>query len=217
MKSLFNIFAVTMLVASFSFFGCDTGTNSRELTDEDKKPVKEEEHPHVHTAPHGGHLIELGEHMYNAELVYTDEDPKLTIYILDGHAESPVALPDEELLFSLELEGDTKKELKFTKKPQEKDEEGKSSRYVLADPASLPEMYDDIEKMRGSLTVTIDEHSYTGNLTHDHDIEDNGHAGEHKDGDHKMAITKMAITKMAITKMVTKKMVTTKMVTKNLK
>ena len=43
---------------------------------------------HVHTAPHGGTLIELGEHAFNLELVRDAAAGKLTAYLLDGHAES---------------------------------------------------------------------------------------------------------------------------------
>lgn len=43
---------------------------------------------HVHTAPHGGTLIEMGDHAYNLELVRDAAAGKLTVYILDGHAEN---------------------------------------------------------------------------------------------------------------------------------
>jgi hypothetical protein len=43
---------------------------------------------HVHTAPHGGALVELGEHVYNLEVVRDAAAGKLTIYVLDGHAEN---------------------------------------------------------------------------------------------------------------------------------
>lgn len=47
---------------------------------------------HVHAAPHGGTLIELGEHAYNLELVRDGSSGKLTAYVLDGHAENFVRL-----------------------------------------------------------------------------------------------------------------------------
>lgn len=43
---------------------------------------------HVHRAPHGGTLVEVGEHTYNLELVRDSEAGKLTAYVLDGHAEN---------------------------------------------------------------------------------------------------------------------------------
>ena len=47
---------------------------------------------HMHTAPHGGSLIELGEHAFNLELVRDAAAGKLTAYILDGHAENFVRI-----------------------------------------------------------------------------------------------------------------------------
>ena len=48
---------------------------------------------HAHTAPHGGTLIEIGEHAYNLELVRDPAAGKLTAYVLDGHAENFVRIP----------------------------------------------------------------------------------------------------------------------------
>lgn len=43
---------------------------------------------HVHHAPHGGVLVELGEHAYNLEFVRELDTGKLSAYVLDGHAEN---------------------------------------------------------------------------------------------------------------------------------
>ncbi|HEX2852009.1 MAG TPA: hypothetical protein VHO24_02135 [Opitutaceae bacterium] len=43
---------------------------------------------HVHAAPHGGTLVEIGEHTYTIEFVRDAEAGKLSAYILDGHAEN---------------------------------------------------------------------------------------------------------------------------------
>ncbi len=43
---------------------------------------------HVHQAPHGGKLVELGQHAYNVELVRDTATGTLTAYLLDGHAEN---------------------------------------------------------------------------------------------------------------------------------
>jgi hypothetical protein len=47
---------------------------------------------HVHTAPHGGTLVELGDHAFNLELVRDPATGKLTAYVLDSHAESFVRI-----------------------------------------------------------------------------------------------------------------------------
>ena len=47
---------------------------------------------HVHRAPHGGMLVEVGDHAYNLELVRDASAGKLTAYVLDGHAENFVRI-----------------------------------------------------------------------------------------------------------------------------
>lgn len=55
---------------------------------------------HVHIAPHGGTLVEIGEHAYNLELLRDAATGKLTAWVLDGHAENFVRLkvPSIELV-----------------------------------------------------------------------------------------------------------------------
>jgi len=48
---------------------------------------------HAHVAPHGGTLVEVGEHQFNVELVHDADDGRLTAYVLDAHAEDFVRLP----------------------------------------------------------------------------------------------------------------------------
>lgn len=48
---------------------------------------------HSHTAPHGGTLVELGDHQGNVEFVRDETAGKLTAYLLDGHAENYVRVP----------------------------------------------------------------------------------------------------------------------------
>jgi hypothetical protein len=48
---------------------------------------------HVHKAPHGGTLVELGDHAYNVELLRDPATGKLTAWILDAHAENFVRIP----------------------------------------------------------------------------------------------------------------------------
>lgn len=42
---------------------------------------------HVHTAPHGGVLVELGDHAYNLEFVVQPDAGRLLMYVLSGHAD----------------------------------------------------------------------------------------------------------------------------------
>lgn len=53
---------------------------------------KAEQGAHLHAAPHGGTLVEIGDHAYNLELVRDTAAGKLTAYVLDGHAENFVRI-----------------------------------------------------------------------------------------------------------------------------
>ena len=61
---------------------------------------------HVHTAPHGGMLLEVGEHAYNLELLHDPAAGKLTVWVVDGHAENFVRLkaPTISLIASVAAE-----------------------------------------------------------------------------------------------------------------
>jgi len=52
---------------------------------------------HVHKAPHGGTLLEVGAHAFNLEVVRDSAAGKLTVYVLDGHAENFVRIAAREL------------------------------------------------------------------------------------------------------------------------
>lgn len=56
-------------------------------------------HTHQHAAPHGGMLVEVGNHQFNVEIVHDAATGTLTLYTLDAHAENFVrtAMPAIEL------------------------------------------------------------------------------------------------------------------------
>lgn len=43
---------------------------------------------HAHVAPHGGTLVEIGDHQFNVEFVHNEENGTLSAYTLDAHAEN---------------------------------------------------------------------------------------------------------------------------------
>ncbi len=57
---------------------------------------------HVHTAPHGGVLVELGDHLYNLEFLFNPATGRLQAWVLDGHAENFVrsAMPSFEVVIT---------------------------------------------------------------------------------------------------------------------
>lgn len=71
-------------------------TGCSKSSDHDKKSAGK----HVHIAPHGGTLVEIGEHAYNLELLRDAASGKLTAWILDGHAENfvRIAAPAVEIV-----------------------------------------------------------------------------------------------------------------------
>ena len=63
---------------------------------------------HVHTAPHGGMLIELGDHAYNLELLRDPASGKITVWVLDGHAENFVRIKAAAIEASVTVGGEKK-------------------------------------------------------------------------------------------------------------
>jgi hypothetical protein len=121
---------------------------------------------HVH-GPHGGHLIELGNEEYHAELVFDAKSRKTTIYILDGAAKGPHPIDATEIELHLEADGG-EVELMLQAAPEAADGEGKSSRFELA-ADQLPESIKDEEDFAGHLLLEIDGKSFSGDIKHDHD------------------------------------------------
>lgn len=60
---------------------------------------------HVHVAPHGGTLVEIGEHQYNLELVRDAATGTLSGYVLDAHAENFVRLPLQAITLTATVGG----------------------------------------------------------------------------------------------------------------
>lgn len=54
-------------------------------------------HEHIHKAPHGGRLVEVGEEFAHLELLWDADKASLTVYVLDGECETPVRLGQAEL------------------------------------------------------------------------------------------------------------------------
>jgi hypothetical protein len=78
-----TILLLVLAAAAFLATACSKST------DHEKKSSGR---AHVHTAPHGGTLVEIGEHAYNLELLRDPATGKLTAWVLDGHAENFVRI-----------------------------------------------------------------------------------------------------------------------------
>lgn len=60
---------------------------------------------HAHVAPHGGTLVELGDHQFNVEFVFDAERQVLQAYFLDGHAEAFVRVGVPEFVVTANAAG----------------------------------------------------------------------------------------------------------------
>ena len=93
--------SLLILVPTLLLFGCGGGdpNGSSESGSHDH---------HVHVAPHGGQLVEVGEHGsgFNLELVQ-HFDGFLQIYILDAHAENFVRIQSESIELTMPAENNT--------------------------------------------------------------------------------------------------------------
>ncbi|MHC4922919.1 MAG: hypothetical protein ACYTG4_02425 [Planctomycetota bacterium] len=78
------------LVSVLLLYGCDARDRSVE-------PAVKDDAPHAHSAPHGGVLIEVGDHAANVELLLDAKAGTLTLWALGGHAESAVRLADKSI------------------------------------------------------------------------------------------------------------------------
>ena len=128
--------------------------------------VRDEPHSHEH-GPHGGHLVELGEEQYHAEVVYDAKTKKITIYILDSTAKAPHATDSKQITLTLAISGKNES-FPVDAVPQEGDPKGKSSRFELAGNAAINSHIKDEEDLKGSVDVTIDGKKFSGEIKHEH-------------------------------------------------
>ncbi len=70
--------------------GCSEKPHTAESVGESHH--EDETDGHAHTAPHGGELIDLGDHAASLELVFDSASGTLDLYVLDAHAENYVRI-----------------------------------------------------------------------------------------------------------------------------
>ena len=177
---------VCLAAAALFACGCPAKEEFREFGEGDDvtnvTPVPEHSHEH---GPHGGHIIELGEEEYHAE-VTVDESRKLTIYLLGPDAATAAPIAAASIVFEMgDLDAPTV--LTLNAAPLEGEPEGQSSRFEAAADA-LPESVHDIEELHGAVVVDVAGQSYVGALSHDHgDAHEHGEAHEHGAGEEEHA------------------------------
>jgi len=116
---------------------------------------KKEEHKHDdHKAPHGGALLEVGEHLAHIELVRDEKSGKITLYILGKDAKTAVALTDAP---KINLKG----------KAGKKQLETKSVGVTGAEFEATDELLK-AHELEGRIVVTIAGKKYNVDLKDDH-------------------------------------------------
>lgn len=88
---------IILLLIGLCLLAC---TNSESNSD---GHASHDHHGHVHTAPHGGTLVEIGAHQANLECLLDVEAGTLQVYILGPHAERAVRLAVTEIPIELRL------------------------------------------------------------------------------------------------------------------
>jgi hypothetical protein len=137
--------------------------------------AEHDEHAHEAGGPHGGAIVELGEH--HAEVVHDDAAGTVTVYILDGAATTNVPVDATEATINVTHDGQGE-QFTLAASPLEGEPAGRSSRFVSSD-ADLSEDLDH-EDTTAVFVITIDGQQTRGNIEHDHGHE---HAADH-DHDH---------------------------------
>lgn len=183
MKRSCGILMASLALATFvGLGGCGSSkpgadeASERELQ-EGKDHAHEDEHPHE--GPHHGHLIELGDEEYHAELTHDETTKTVAVYLLDKKATSAVSIEDAEITLNLVIDG-APTPVKLAADPQDGDPEGQSSRFSIVDESVLEAL--EAESTAGRLNVTIDGKPYIGKIEHhehsEHEHEEHGHEDE---------------------------------------
>jgi hypothetical protein len=167
------------LSAIVVWVGCDNATNkagSKPTAGEaahqqgDGHAPGEKSHAesgHSEEGPHHGHLIELGQDEYHAELTHDDATSMVSVYLLDSSAQGAVPIAETEIVLNLVVNG-VPQQAKLAAAPQKGDPAGQSSRFSAIDEKLLAAL--EAPKTTGRLNVTIEGKAYTGQVEHhEHD------------------------------------------------
>lgn len=128
-------------------------------------------HGHPSEGPHDGHLIELGDEEYHAEVTHPedDKDAKLiTIYVLDSSAKKAVPIEATEVMINVKHDGKPE-QFKLTASPDAEagDADGKSSRFVSTDEELVHHFSEPF--IHGTLVLKISGKSFRGEIDIHHD------------------------------------------------
>jgi hypothetical protein len=149
---------------------------------------------HAHSAPHGGTLIPLGDHVAHVELLLDSKDGKVRLYVLGAHAEKSIRITSPTLAIDLhsiggqEIEGETL-ELKAVASLLTGEKVGDTSEFAVSHPALVGahEFSGRLRAitLRGVVFEDIAVSCATETAHHDHDHHhEHGHDHTHSDHHH---------------------------------
>jgi hypothetical protein len=167
------VFALGLAV-SLGLAGCTPSEPAaRPFNDGDNVTNTTPEAPHPEHGPNGGHIIELGEEEFHAE-VAVDQDRKLIVWLLDESmkAAKPVENGTVQILTKVDAKDVT---LDLVPAPLDGEKDGQCSRFELA-ADKLPGAVMDIEGLTGDLSLKFGDKTLKNSLTGEHD---HGHAHGH--------------------------------------
>jgi hypothetical protein len=165
MKSLLFGSAVTLLALCLAA-GCNSEPSPQPVKVGPPPADDHSDHSgHSHEGPHHGHVIELGNEEYHAELTHDDATDLVAIYILDGEAKRAVPIEAKEVVINLVIDGQPQ-QFTLPAAPLEDEPEGQSSRFQLIS-QQLCDGWD-APKSTGRLNVTIAGKPYVGQFKGDH-------------------------------------------------
>jgi hypothetical protein len=143
-----------------------TGCGDKRPEPRPKSPTAKTAHDHPHEGPHGGHIIELSDEDYHAELVHDDKTNTVTVYLLDSSAKKAAPIAAEDVTINLTIDSKPQ-QFKLAAKPLE-GEQGKSSRFEASDEALMKAL--DAKGASGRLDLNVEGKAYSGTIeAHDHE------------------------------------------------
>ena len=109
---------------------------------------------HAH-GPHGGHVLEVGDHVAHLEVVHDEAAGKITLYVLGTDGKSPLAIEKAPQLKLLTDDG--------PKVLDAKSQDGSGSVYAVTDTALQG------HEPKGRVTIEVNGKVFNPALEHDHD------------------------------------------------
>ncbi len=120
-------------------------------------------HGHEETGPHGGHIVEIGQEQFHAEWTHDDASGEVVVYLLDSSAKSDVAISAATITITTKIGESEKQTYELSAVSQE---DGQSSRFVLADPAMIEALKAVGPGVEATIVVNVDGKELVGNFEH---------------------------------------------------